>query len=63
MVYICAAISAFYIISKYFEIMIYNFADDVFILMILFGFGLIALNHYAFEKINLEIKKVRHDKQ
>eukprot|EP01047_Picozoa_sp_COSAG01_P013320 COSAG01_NODE_621_length_14780_cov_1056.278591_15_plen_239_part_00 len=61
MVYTSAAIGIIYIISKYVEIIAYNFNEGVFILMIFFGFGLIAINYYVFDKINLEIKKVRHE--
>ena len=56
MVYICAAISTIYIISKYFEIVIFkfiyygNYVFPVLILTILFSFGLLALNQYALKK-------------
>ena len=61
MVYICATIGVFYMISKYFEIIIYHLDEWVFLFMIFFGFALIAINYRIFDTINLEIKKAQHD--
>ena len=62
MVYTSVAIGLIYIISKYFEIFVNNYYAEGFLLMItFFGIGLIAINYYVINKINLEIKKARHE--
>ena len=61
MVYISVVISIFYIISKYIEIIVYNFNEGVLLLMILLGFGLVAINYFIFDKINLEIKRASNE--
>ena len=61
MVYTSAAVGIIYIISKFVEIIAYNFNEGGIYTNDLFGFGLIAINYYVFDKINLEIKKARHE--
>ena len=61
MVYISTIFGIIYIIARYIKIIVYNFSSGILIQMIFFGFVLIAINYFIVEKINMEIKKARHE--